>query len=139
MKLTAQRILIVEDETDIRRIYSELLTRFGYEVDTAEDGEAGWQVLHAARCAFDSHDLLITDNNMPKLSGLELIRKVRSAHLSLPVILASGTEPTNIEALQLAAVLPKPFSLVQLAQTVKDVLHSANGVNPNWRRATKLT
>src|ERR1044071_2825433 len=107
----AQKILVVEDEMDIRRIYAELLIRSGYGVDTAEDGEAGWKMLHAVRHDPGSYDLLITDNNMPRLSGLDLIKKLRSARMTLPIILASGAPLNDIEELQLAAVLPEPFPI----------------------------
>ena len=120
-----QRILVVEDDADTRKVYSTVLLRSGYQVDTAEDGEAGWQVLHGVSYSPDSYDLLITDNQMPKLSGVELIQKLRSAQITLPVILASGTVPINTEQLRLDAVLRKPFSPDQLVQTVKEVLHTA--------------
>ena len=116
-----QRILVVEDERVIRQLCSEVLIRSGYEVDTAEDGEAGWKVLHAV-----SYDLMITDNNMPKLSGIGLIEKVRFERMTLPVILASGSPPSNTERLQLAAILPKPFSPTDLVETVKEVLHTTD-------------
>ena len=121
-----RRILLVEDDTGTRRLYSEALTGSGYQVDTAEDGEAGWQALQAGSRATGSYDLLITDNNMPKLSGVELIQKLRAGRMALPVILASGSAPLNTGWLQLAAVLPKPFSLDELVRTVKAVLHTAN-------------
>ena len=54
-----------------------------YQVDTARDGAAGWEALHAK-----SYDLLIVDNNMSKLSGVELVKK-----LTLPVLLASAAIP----------------------------------------------
>ena len=129
-----RRILIVEDDTDIRRLYCRVLISSGYRVDTAEDGEAGWKVLHGARHDPDSYHLLITDNNMPKLTGVELIKKVRAARMTLPVILASGgahTEPEWLhlaESLQLAAILPKPFTLDHLVQTVRQVLHAAHNL-----------
>src|ERR1017187_5344654 len=62
------RILVVDDEPDIRRLNAEVLKSSGYEVDTAEDGKAGWQALQAVSHAPDSYDLLITDHNMPGLS-----------------------------------------------------------------------
>ena len=139
MSAARQRILVVEDETEIRRIYAELLTRSGYMVDTAEDGEAGWQMLHAARCAFDSYDLLITDNQMPKLSGMELIQKLRLAHMRLPIILALGTAPVKTETLQLAAFLPKPFSVGQLVELVKEVLHSSTNLDRGQKKNSGST
>ena len=118
-----QRILLVEDDADIRQLTSDVLRKSGYQVDTAEDGEAGWKMLHAVRYDPDSYDLLITDNNMPRLSGCELIKRVRAERMILPVILATGSEPINTECLQLAALLPKPFTSDQLVQTVKQALH----------------
>jgi CheY-like chemotaxis protein len=119
----SQRILVVEDEGAIRQIYSEALVRSGYQVDAAEDGEAGWNALNAASLDANGYDLLITDNRMPKLSGIELIQKLRSAHVEVPVILASGALPANADGLHLAAILPKPFTQDQLLQTVRQVLH----------------
>src|SRR4051794_34662660 len=119
-----QRILVVEDDTDTRELNFEVLIRFGYQVDTAPDGEAAWKMLEAAQHEPNRYDLLVTDNRMPNLSGIELIEKVRSSPMTLPVILASGTVPPNPEPLQLAALLPKPFSQDELVQTVKQVLHA---------------
>src|ERR1041385_5324755 len=79
------RILLVDDDVDIRQTNTELLMRFGYQVDSAEDGAAGWAALRVSH-----YDLVITDNNMPKVSGLEMVDKLRAAHMPLPVILASG-------------------------------------------------
>lgn len=109
---------------DIRQLSTGVLVRSGYQVDAAEDGEAGWEALHA-----NNYDLLITDNNMPRLSGLELVKKLRSARMTLPVILASGglpiKEPHWNQRLQPAATLLKPFSPDQLLETAKEVLRAA--------------
>jgi DNA-binding response OmpR family regulator len=59
------RILVVDDDRDIRQLSAEVLIHSGYEVDTAEDGKAGWEALHATRHAPESYALLITDHNMP--------------------------------------------------------------------------
>jgi len=88
------RILVVDDDSDIRRLNAEVLKSSGYEVDTAEDGEVGLEkVLHAVSYAPDSYDLLITDYQMPKLSGLDLVKKLRAERMALPVIIATGTLP----------------------------------------------
>lgn len=118
---SSRRILLVEDDADLRELSSRVLIRSGYQVDTAEDGEAGWKALQAV-----SYDLLITDNNMPKMSGLTLIKNVRSARMALPVIIASGTTPRGMEQLLCATILPKPFSPDQLVQAVKEVLSTVN-------------
>jgi DNA-binding response OmpR family regulator len=92
----------------------------GYHVDMAVDGQAGWRKLQAA-----SYDLLITDNNMPNLSGVELIRKLRATGMPLPVILASGMVPSSTEDLHLAAILQKPFTTDQLVRAAIECLTDA--------------
>ena len=120
------RILVVDDDTDIRQICACVLTGSGYQVDTAADGAAGWKAMYASSYESYGYDLLITDYNMPKLSGVGLIQKVRSARLALPVILASGEVPGNTEELRLAALLRKPYSAGQLLDTVIRVLHTSS-------------
>ncbi len=116
-KSAPQRILVVDDELSLRQVYCKLLIRSGYSVDTAKDGAEGWKMLQAA-----SFDLLITDNNMPKVTGVELVRMLRAAHMFLPVILASGALPENLVGLQLAGTLSKPFSRDELLQSVREAL-----------------
>jgi DNA-binding response OmpR family regulator len=121
----SSHLLVVDDDGEIRALSAEALVGFGYRVDTAEDGAAAWKALHA-----NSYDLLITDNSTAKLSGLELVKKLRSARMTLPVILASGELPTEElnrhPSLQLAATLVKPFSSGQLLETVRAVLLAAD-------------
>jgi DNA-binding response OmpR family regulator len=134
---SVRRILVIDDDRDIRQLCADVLIRSGYRTDTAADGEAGWKALNAV-----SYDLLITDNNMPNLSGLELVRQLRAARMALAVILASGQLPAVILAsvtsetpvkqspwnrsLQIAAILPKPFTIDELLRTVKAVLSTAD-------------
>lgn len=133
-----QRILVVDDEPNIRQLSTEVLIQSGYEVDVAADGAAAWQAL----CA-DTYDLMITDNNMPKLTGVDLLKKLRSARMALPVIMATGTLPkeefTRHPWLQPAATLLKPYTVEELLGTVTKVLRatvSAPGqieLLPDWR------
>jgi len=120
----SNRILFVDDSIAVREASAKVLICSGYHVDVAEDGEAGWEALHAT-----SYDLLITDHKMPKLSGVELVKKLRSAHMKLPVVLASATLPTEElnqnPWLQFAATLLKPFTVEELLQTVKAALSAA--------------
>jgi DNA-binding response OmpR family regulator len=113
---------VVDDDRELCEIYSEVLISYGYQVETAADGEIGWKALQAAHRDRSGYDLLITDNNMPRLSGVELVRKLRAAHMAVPVILAAGIVPGQTEALALAAILPKPFSSDELVQAVRAVL-----------------
>jgi DNA-binding response OmpR family regulator len=120
----SNRILVVDDDISIRELSAEVLTASGYQVETAEDGVAGWEALHAS-----SYDLLITDHRMPKVTGVELVKKLRFARMTLPVVLASGAIPTDAldrnPSLQLAATLLKPFTMDELLGTVKKVLRAA--------------
>ena len=69
-----RRILVVDDDSDIRFLNAEVLKQSGYEADTAEDGEAAWKTLHAVSYDASSYDLLITDHDMPRLTGLDWSR-----------------------------------------------------------------
>lgn len=119
-----QRILVVEDDSAIRQLNTEVLIRFGYHVDAAEDGVAAWEALNA-----DGYDLMITDNNMPNVSGLELLKKLRAARMDLPVIMATGTVPTEeftrYPWLRPAATLLKPYTAEEMLRMVKIVLSGA--------------
>lgn len=117
-------ILVVDDDLSMREFSAAVLGLSGYQVDMAEDGEAGWEALQA-----ENYDLLITDHDMPKVSGVELIKKLRSVDITLPVILASGAMPAEelnrSPWLQLGATLRKPFTSEELLGTVKKVLSTA--------------
>lgn len=117
-----KHILVVEDDDDIRRLNTEVLVQFGYRVDAAEDGAAGWEALQ-----LESYDLLVTDNNMPKVSGVELLMKLRAAGMALPVIMATATLPkkdlTQFPWLQPTAMLLKPYTIGELMESVEKVLH----------------
>jgi DNA-binding response OmpR family regulator len=115
-------ILVVDDEPIIRELNCKMLMDASYHVDTAEDGAVAWDTLQ-----LKSFDLLITDNSMPKVTGLELIQKVRAAGMALPVIMATGVLPeeafTRSPWLQPAATLIKPYTLAEFLGVVENVLH----------------
>ena len=115
------RILVVDDEPDIRQINAVVLRRAGYQVDTAEDGQAGWQ---AVRHAPESYAILITAHDMPGLTGLALVKKLRDASMTLPAIMATAALPEldlldRYPWLQPAVALLKPYSVGQLLGTVE--------------------
>jgi DNA-binding response OmpR family regulator len=132
------RILVVEDDTSIRNLNVAVLTQSGYTVDSAPDGAAAWQALHA-----EDFDLMITDNNMPKLSGVELLKKMRGARLDLPVIMATGVLPreefARAPGLQPTATLLKPYTLADLLHLVKKVLASADQPAPALEQSVART
>ncbi|MDR3459343.1 MAG: response regulator [Verrucomicrobiae bacterium] len=117
----APRILLAEDDPGIRRACGRALARAGYTVRVAADGQEAWEALE-----METFDLLVTDNRMPRLSGQELVLKVRQHSLELPVIVAASdleffVNPDN-EWLQIAQLLQKPFGLQQLRAAVKRCL-----------------
>jgi acetyltransferase-like isoleucine patch superfamily enzyme/CheY-like chemotaxis protein len=117
------RILVVEDDRVQRQTNAMALAFTGYTVDVAEDGAAAWEALQAS-----CYDLLITDNHMPKLTGIELLKDMRSAGMKLPVIMATGKLPTQELAqnpwLEPVALLVKPYAAGQLLEKVKVILHA---------------
>lgn len=133
-----QRILVVEDDPDIRRVHTEVLTYSGYHVDAAEDGAAAWDALQLKK-----YDLVVTDNDMPKLTGVELIQKLQAARMDVPVIMATGASPDEeLSRCGLSApavILLKPHSFDELLAAVIEVLRSASSSlgkfapPPNWQ------
>ena len=131
------RILVVDEDSDLRLLYADVLALPGYHVDAAEDGVAGWEALQA-----NHYHLLITEHSLPRLTGVELVRKLRSARMAVPVVMAAIRLPTHQLArnpsLQLAATLVKPFAVDTLLDTVKNVLHATDSLHgqlappPNW-------
>jgi CheY-like chemotaxis protein len=120
----SQRILVVDDEPLIRRLMTAMLADSGYDVESAEDGAVAWEALQAK-----SYDLLITDNNMPRISGIQLIKNLRSAQMALPVVMVAGFVPEDELAqnpsLRLSATLSKPFAVAELLDTVTNALQVA--------------
>lgn len=102
-----------------------VLAQSGFEVDTAADGAEGWEALQHAH-----YNLLITDHEMPRLTGLELATHARHAGMRLPVLLTSGSvtvlRDPSIARLGIAACLAKPFGADTLLETVERTLHEAN-------------
>lgn len=134
-KRPAHRILVVDGDDDTRQLNTEVLIQFGYHVDAAKDGTAGWEAIQ-----LNNYDLLVTDNNMPKVSGVELLMKLRAACMALPVIMATATLPkkdlTRYPWLQPAVTLPKPYTLDELLGTVEEVLHTTGVVPEPQPKAT---
>jgi CheY-like chemotaxis protein len=114
----------VDDEPTMRTLMTILLRKSGYQVESAEDGAVAWEALQTK-----PYDLLITDHNMPKITGVELIKILRSAQMALPVVMVAGILPEEELAqnpsLHLSATLPKPFALADLLDTVSNALHMA--------------
>jgi len=120
-----QKILVVDDETQIIRVMRHILSAHGYSVRTAEDGESALSVLDEWQ-----PDLIITDLQMPNVDGLELCCRVRSTS-ETPIIILSvrDEEKTIVEALDAGAddYVTKPFGTDELVARVRSALRRAPG------------
>jgi nitrogen regulation protein NR(I) len=118
-----KQILVVDDEANLRRVLAAQLSRDGYEVHTAPDGEAGLAVLREHHI-----DLVITDLRMPKMDGLELLRQALRGDPQLPVVIltAHGTVDNAVEALKTGAFdyITKPFDQAEVRTIVKKALRT---------------
>lgn len=116
-------VLIVEDDAATRRLYKFMLTNGGYPVIEAEDGVAALEQLAKHPC-----ELVITDMNMPRMDGMELIQSIRRDYPDMYVILitAFGTPDTEKQARRIGAndYLAKPFDFEELERRVRAFFES---------------
>ena len=117
-----KRILVVEDEELTRKIISLTLIEAGYEVDSAEDGHEALNKIRQSVKSNDEFDLLITDINMPNMSGLEMLRKIRNERLLIPsiVVTANRDKETMLKAILNGCneFIRKPFQQETLLKRV---------------------
>jgi DNA-binding response OmpR family regulator len=118
--LVAQRILIVEDDESLNRLYRTALAFAGYETEQAADG------LHALQM-IDLHppDLVVLDLNLPMVSGFVVQQDIAArAHTRhIPIVIVTGTSE-NIDQLELPCVLRKPVSPDDLIDAVRKCLQT---------------
>lgn len=115
------RILVVDDEMEIRTVLEEFLTQQGYQVGSAEDGAT------AVRIAIEKvPDVILLDINMPKLSGLEALTAIRAINPGIKVIMISAQSDLGIAKRSLAYgaydYIAKPFDMTYLANSVETAL-----------------
>jgi PAS domain S-box-containing protein len=126
----SSRILVVDDEKAVRNLHVEVLTAAGYEVMAVADGALAWDAIQT-----QYFDLMITDNSMPKVTGVEVINKLIAANIRLPVIMATGALPQHEFRrnpwLNNIAVLEKPVSNSTLLSTVEKFLNEEKGIPNN--------
>jgi two-component system KDP operon response regulator KdpE len=115
------RILIVDDEPAIRRFLRTSLTAQDYQILEAETGEQALNVLARNRV-----DLVVLDLGLPDIDGLDVLRRVRESHSSVPVIVLSSRadEPGKVRALDLGAddYVTKPFGMEELLARLRAAL-----------------
>jgi DNA-binding response OmpR family regulator len=115
------RILLIEDEPDMRLGLEKNLTYEGYEVDTVADGESGMESLK-----IKTYDLILLDVMLPGIDGFEVCKQLRDIGIDVPIIFltARGQEMDKVIGLELGAedYITKPFSLRELSARIKVVL-----------------
>ncbi|HYZ47369.1 MAG TPA: response regulator [Sphingomonas sp.] len=114
-------ILLVEDEAMVRAVAERALTRQGYKVMTASNGEDALECLEGG----EKFDLLISDVVMPTMDGPTLVRHAREKYPDLPILFMSGYAEEQLRKsidIERVAFLPKPFSVQQLAEAARAAL-----------------
>jgi DNA-binding NtrC family response regulator len=112
------KLLVVDDESNLRLVVQKEMSRQGHEVETASDGETAWSLLEET-----DFDVLLCDINMPRLDGIGLLRRLREKSQNQPeVIMLTGnaTVETAIDAMKLGAYdyLTKPYRIMELSALV---------------------
>ena len=124
------KILIVEDEPNMRMGLKDNLEFEGYEISIAEDGEKGLKMIRE-----NQYNLVILDVMMPKISGLDVCKTIRKEGVQTPVILltAKGEEIDKVLGLELGAddYVTKPFSLRELLARIKAILRRGDSSIPS--------
>jgi len=122
----SKRIIVADDEAHILHVVSMKLSNAGYEVQTAEDGEEALEL-----CLADPPDMLITDYQMPYMSGLELCKALRESEKTrnIPAMMLTARgfdiEPPEMLESGISAVLAKPFSPREVLGKVVELVGDA--------------
>jgi two-component system alkaline phosphatase synthesis response regulator PhoP len=134
---TSKRILVVDDEKGIRFLLYEALLREGFEVTLASDGQESLEKLQG-----DNFDLVITDINMPRLDGIEMLKNMKKTGRKEKVIIMTGNPSTlrlpHKDLPHIVSQLRKPFmieSLLSVVTAAMDVMEIP-GENELWHAAT---
>src|SRR5215469_12057738 len=126
------KVLVIDDEANLRKVLAALLRRDGYDVTIAEDGEMG-----LAEFQKNGADAVITDLVMPKLGGMEVLRAINSADPEVPVIIitAHGTVDSAVEAIKLGAFdyVTKPFDQSELSNVLAKAVRTHESARRNAR------
>jgi DNA-binding response OmpR family regulator len=120
MNLTPHRILLVEDDPQVRSLVGRFLKSQGFVMTLAEDGQAGWDAVQE-----QAFDLIITDTHLPNLSGPELVEKVRQRHPEQRIMHLTGSSEQLMGKGVYPADVPqltKPFDLSELVRMVSRIL-----------------
>lgn len=119
------RILVIDDEEGMCWAVARALQDEGYFVRTATSGPDGLALLEQ-----EGADLVLLDIRMPRMSGLEVLRRIKLRYPAMPVIIMTGfgSMPTALEAIEKGAVgyITKPFNIADLKAAVRKTLDTGN-------------
>jgi DNA-binding response OmpR family regulator len=128
------RVLIIEDERKVADFIQKGMQQEGYAVDVARDGEDG-----AFQAASIEYDVVILDLMLPKLSGLEVLGRIRDHKLNLPILIltAKGSLDDKVKGLDTGAsdYLVKPFAFAELSARIRALLRRGHQETPVRRMA----
>ena len=120
-----QKVLVIEDDDTVRDVLRSFLGEKGFEVTLAKNGAAGLEMVRG-----EKFDLILTDLVMPGVTGMDVLREVVAAKISIPVIVmtAFGTVQTAVEAMRIGAFdyVTKPFNLAELMIVLEKALSVSN-------------
>ena len=122
------KILWVDDEIDLLKPYTLYLKNKGYEVDTATNGQDAIEF-----CEKEIYDIVFLDENMPGLSGLETLSKIKEIRPNIPIVMITKSEEENIMDMaignKIADYLIKPVNPSQILMTLKKHIHKRDIIN----------
>ena len=130
--MAERKVLVVDDEIHIVHVVAIKLRNNGFEIVTAANGAEAFELVSS-----EKPDIIVTDFQMPVMTGLELVEKIRQneATKDIPVILLTARnfaiEDKQKEDLQISDCLSKPFSPKELLRSIQDILHHKAVVQAN--------
>jgi DNA-binding NtrC family response regulator len=126
------KVLVIDDEANLRKVLAAMLRRDGFDVTVAENGEQGLAEFHK-----NGADIVVTDLVMPRVGGMEVLGTIRAANSDVPVIIitAHGTVDSAVDAIKAGAFdyITKPFDQVELSSVVA----KAAKTNESARRSVR--
>ena len=118
----SRSILLVDDEESIRSVTQIILTRKGFKVDSASDGK---QALKLFKANPGKYDFIVTDQSMPKMSGVELTQAIRNTKSDIPIMLSTGQlgieDEKEFKDIGITAHIQKPWTAEELIQRIQEL------------------
>ena len=126
--MSSRRVLVIDDESDLRRAVREMLRVLGYSSIGAAGGAEGLDIF---RQQADTVGLILLDAHMPGLEGVEMLRRIRETAPDVPVVFITGDpggiRPQDREGPGSVEILGKPFGMKELGRVVREALEVHSG------------